>query len=113
MCTLQAGKVSFAGVAKDGLRHGYGVLTASNGDKYEGQFVKNARHGYGMFWPAAGGGQHQCGLFVNNKFVEEGGKEARRKGEMAAMFAREVQVIAAVYQRNAVTAAAAAADSVQ
>lgn len=39
----------YAGEYKDGLRHGQGTWTSSNGDKYIGEFKNNKRNGKGTY----------------------------------------------------------------
>ena len=41
---------SYVGEKKDGMRHGYGILNLSNGDRYEGEFARNTFHGKGTYY---------------------------------------------------------------
>lgn len=49
----------------DNIRHGYGVMTMSNGHSYRGSFENNKRNGYGVYeYPA---GEKYEGQFSNNR----------------------------------------------
>ena len=43
------------GIFKDGLQHGYGVLTSPSGDYYEGEFRGNFKDGKGTFYNVSQG----------------------------------------------------------
>jgi hypothetical protein len=46
---------SYAGDVEEGERHGNGVKWTGNGERYEGSWVSDKPHGYGIFlgasWP--------------------------------------------------------------
>jgi hypothetical protein len=41
---------SYIGLFKGDVIHGYGVLTALRGDRYEGEFVADKKHGKGVLY---------------------------------------------------------------
>ena len=40
--------ITLEGEFKNGLRNGYGTFTTSNGEKYEGEWKDNYKHGKGV-----------------------------------------------------------------
>lgn len=66
--TLENG--TYAGDLKDGARHGNGIYTFDNGDRYEGAFSNNARTGKGTYEFASG--TTYSGNFVDEILQGEG-----------------------------------------
>ena len=50
------------------LRHGYGIHTWADGEKYMGQWCKDIREGKGMY--ICKDGKINMGEFKDNKFVK-------------------------------------------
>lgn len=46
---------TYRGMFRDGGAHGYGSVVYANGDRYEGEWKRGARDGYGMYINHAGG----------------------------------------------------------
>ncbi len=63
--------LTYVGEWKDGRRHGYGTLTAQNGDKYVGSWLNNQRDGSGI-QTYGDGRKPQQGVWSEGQFVRTG-----------------------------------------
>lgn len=76
--------VSYKGEYKDGYRHGFGIITYGNNEKYVGQFAQGRSEGRGTLF-GADGRKLKEGAWENNEFVEVSSaelEERRRKAEL-------------------------------
>jgi hypothetical protein len=71
---------SYSGYWNAGQRHGHGKLILRNGDAYDGNFVLDAKHGWGTYMYAATGDRYE-GMFERDQmhgkgvlFLRDGGK---------------------------------------
>jgi len=76
--------VNYKGEYKDGYRHGFGIITYGNKEKYVGQFVQGRNEGRGALF-AADGRKLKEGAWEKDEFVEVSSaelEERRRKAEI-------------------------------
>ena len=61
--------IVYHGLYEKGLRNGFGVYYFTNGERWEGKFIKGKKHGGGKFYPNHNSTECYKAEFNNDKLI--------------------------------------------